>query len=187
MSKTAKKSAPKKTKAKIPAKKAKPQAKAKAKPVAKPLAKPAAKKVAPAPAPKAKAAPAAKPGFPSVSTPAARAAVVASGGTGKLGTKRTCRKCYAKFYDFEKNPIVCPKCQSEFSPEDFETKLILKAEPVKKPKPAEVDSDEEGGSGNEDIVVISTNEDFESVEDLGEEENVIGNLSVDGDENDDEY
>ncbi len=27
-----------------------------------------------------------------------------------LGTKRTCTGCGAKFYDLEKDPIVCPKC-----------------------------------------------------------------------------
>lgn len=29
-----------------------------------------------------------------------------------LGTKRLCPHCGAKFYDLEKDPIVCPKCQS---------------------------------------------------------------------------
>lgn len=29
-----------------------------------------------------------------------------------LGTKRLCPHCGAKFYDLEKNPIVCPKCGS---------------------------------------------------------------------------
>jgi uncharacterized protein (TIGR02300 family) len=29
-----------------------------------------------------------------------------------LGTKRLCPHCGAKFYDLEKDPIVCPKCES---------------------------------------------------------------------------
>jgi uncharacterized protein (TIGR02300 family) len=30
-----------------------------------------------------------------------------------LGTKRLCPHCGAKFYDLDKDPIVCPKCGSE--------------------------------------------------------------------------
>jgi uncharacterized protein (TIGR02300 family) len=30
-----------------------------------------------------------------------------------LGTKRLCPHCGAKFYDLEKDPIMCPKCGSE--------------------------------------------------------------------------
>ncbi|MBO0711819.1 MAG: TIGR02300 family protein, partial [Acetobacteraceae bacterium] len=29
----------------------------------------------------------------------------------ELGTKRLCANCGAKFYDLNKDPIVCPKCQ----------------------------------------------------------------------------
>ena len=28
----------------------------------------------------------------------------------ELGTKRFCANCSAKFYDLNKNPILCPKC-----------------------------------------------------------------------------
>ena len=30
----------------------------------------------------------------------------------ELGTKRLCGNCGAKFYDLNKTPIVCPKCQT---------------------------------------------------------------------------
>src|SRR5205823_7335779 len=30
----------------------------------------------------------------------------------ELGTKRLCANCGAKFYDLNKEPIVCPKCQT---------------------------------------------------------------------------
>jgi uncharacterized protein (TIGR02300 family) len=29
-----------------------------------------------------------------------------------LGTKRLCPHCGAKFYDLDKDPIICPKCES---------------------------------------------------------------------------
>ncbi len=32
----------------------------------------------------------------------------------ELGTKRLCGACGAKFYDLNKNPIVCPKCSTVF-------------------------------------------------------------------------
>ena len=32
------------------------------------------------------------------------------------GTKRTCQNCAARFYDLQRNPIVCPKCETVFEP-----------------------------------------------------------------------
>jgi uncharacterized protein (TIGR02300 family) len=32
----------------------------------------------------------------------------------ELGTKRLCGSCAAKFYDLNKNPIICPKCNTVF-------------------------------------------------------------------------
>lgn len=32
----------------------------------------------------------------------------------ELGTKRLCANCGAKFYDLNKSPIVCPKCETVF-------------------------------------------------------------------------
>ena len=34
----------------------------------------------------------------------------------ELGTKRLCGNCGAKFYDLNKDPIVCPKCSTLFVP-----------------------------------------------------------------------
>ena len=38
------------------------------------------------------------------------------------GIKRVCPSCGIKYYDFNKNPIVCPKCEFEFDPD-----LLLKS------------------------------------------------------------
>lgn len=35
------------------------------------------------------------------------------------GTKRICQNCGTKFYDLKREPIICPKCQSEYDPEAF--------------------------------------------------------------------
>ena len=32
----------------------------------------------------------------------------------ELGTKRLCASCSAKFYDLNKDPIVCPKCDTVY-------------------------------------------------------------------------
>ena len=51
----------------------------------------------------------------------------------ELGTKRQCQNCGAKFFDLNKDPIVCPKCGTVFQgaarvraaakPEEEETEL----------------------------------------------------------------
>ena len=38
------------------------------------------------------------------------------------GIKRVCPSCNIKYYDFNKNPIICPKCEFEFDPD-----LLLKS------------------------------------------------------------
>jgi uncharacterized protein (TIGR02300 family) len=35
------------------------------------------------------------------------------------GTRRSCLKCQALFYDMQKSQIVCPKCGKGFTPKDF--------------------------------------------------------------------
>ncbi|MDG1412978.1 MAG: TIGR02300 family protein, partial [Alphaproteobacteria bacterium] len=37
----------------------------------------------------------------------------------ELGQKRRCFSCGMKFYDFNKSPITCPECGSEFDPENL--------------------------------------------------------------------
>ncbi|MDR2158001.1 MAG: TIGR02300 family protein [Holosporaceae bacterium] len=33
------------------------------------------------------------------------------------GIKRICLSCGARFYDFDKSPIICPVCKAVFDPE----------------------------------------------------------------------
>ena len=35
-----------------------------------------------------------------------------------LGTKQVCPNCQAKFYDLNRRPATCPKCGTEFDPEE---------------------------------------------------------------------
>lgn len=49
-----------------------------------------------------------------------------------LGTKRLCSGCGAKFYDLNKTPIVCPKCETVFVV-PMVTSRSRQAEPVAAP------------------------------------------------------
>jgi uncharacterized protein (TIGR02300 family) len=53
-----------------------------------------------------------------------------------LGTKRVCSGCGAKFYDLNRTPIVCPKCETVFVPVVAAPRT--RAEPVKAAAPAPV-------------------------------------------------
>ena len=35
----------------------------------------------------------------------------------ELGIKRVCLSCSMRFYDFDRNPIICPGCGAEFDPQ----------------------------------------------------------------------
>jgi uncharacterized protein (TIGR02300 family) len=93
-----------------------------------------------------------------------------------LGNKRTCLKCSAKFYDFNKTPIVCPKCDAEFDPQDFSPALKLQAEAKKKIEKAAAET------RNDDEEVVETSDAFESTDDLGDDEEEVTNVEVDEDD-----
>ena len=113
------------------------------------------------------------------------------------GIKRLCQGCGALFYDFDRDPIVCPKCNAEFDPD-----AILKSrrgrgvleektveEPPKKaaPAPSEAEAEiaddededdldlpeveEEDEEIDEELVAEDTDDDLmEDTSDLGEDE-----------------
>jgi len=65
----------------------------------------------------------------------------------ELGQKRRCFSCGIKFYDFNKSPITCPECGSEFDPENLlksrRGKSAVKADVVKTDPAAEDDLEDE--------------------------------------------
>lgn len=95
-----------------------------------------------------------------------------------LGTKRTCPKCALKFYDFAKAEIQCPKCHTEVDP-NAELQAFRATPEKKKPKGIIRDDEEE--------VVVATTDAFESVDDLGsdDEESLDGIAAADDDGDDD--
>ena len=73
-----------------------------------------------------------------------------------LGTKRLCAGCGAKFYDLNRTPIVCPKCETQFVPV-----VVAPRTRPDTPKPAPV---------AEAIVPETTDAEFVSLEDAEAEE-----------------
>lgn len=89
------------------------------------------------------------------------------------GMKRSCLSCGAKFYDLQKDPIICPKCDTTFDPEAA-TKLkrgrSVVAEKEAKPAAAEADADETllDADDLDDNLDESAGEDvLENTDDLG--------------------
>ncbi|WP_339741140.1 TIGR02300 family protein [uncultured Maricaulis sp.] len=93
----------------------------------------------------------------------------------ELGSKRTCPKCAAKFYDLGRRPARCPKCAHEFDPELVPVRLKVAPEPVddeEAPAKAkvvepdgfedEVDDTPEVGEAGDDIVVDDDDDDDEA-------------------------
>jgi uncharacterized protein (TIGR02300 family) len=55
----------------------------------------------------------------------------------ELGTKRLCTNCGAKFYDLNKTPIVCPKCDTTMEIVAATTRARPEAQAARAPAPAE--------------------------------------------------
>ena len=82
------------------------------------------------------------------------------------GIKRVCPSCSIKYYDFNKNPIICPKCEFEFDPD-----LLLKSRKgrsiASKPDDNEVstDSKKEEDTLEEDINAIENDQEILEITD----------------------
>src|ERR1700743_2923608 len=63
-----------------------------------------------------------------------------------LGLKRVCPQCAVRFYDLQKRPIECPKCQFTFEPESlYKQRRTRQREPVAA-VPAGADNEDEEDS-----------------------------------------
>jgi uncharacterized protein (TIGR02300 family) len=105
----------------------------------------------------------------------------------ELGTKRKCLSCAAKFYDLGKDPIVCPKCETEFSPEPIlparTPRPVDKTPPPKEEKPEVVEKDPAAGP-NVELVSLEDADDETKDEDLAAIE--VAEEIADLDTNDDD-
>ena len=104
----------------------------------------------------------------------------------ELGTKRLCPNCGAKYYDLNRDPIICPKCNALFAtglvqvapataaPEDAEGEIETEdssVEFVALEEADEPDPDEETGDidGNTDDVPVEP-DDAALIDDNDDEE-----------------
>ena len=88
------------------------------------------------------------------------------------GTKRICQSCSSPFYDLQRDPIVCPKCEAVFDPE-----AILKSRKLKGVDEAEAPKKvaaepEEILDDDEDDALLDTDDDdvLEDASDLEDED-----------------
>ncbi len=100
----------------------------------------------------------------------------------ELGTKRQCGGCSAKFYDLNRDPILCPKCETLFEPVVVATRSARAPAPVA-PVPKKAEVVEETVEATPDNVEVVSLEDVESTdEEIPEIEDVV---LVDDDDDED--
>ena len=92
-----------------------------------------------------------------------------------LGTKRLCAGCGAKFYDLNRTPIVCPKCETEFVPV-----VVAPRTRPDTPKAAPV-----AAAVTEAVVPETADAEFVSLEDAEAEEQGGKKAAAEGEEGED--
>ena len=102
----------------------------------------------------------------------------------KLGTKRSCEACEAKFYDLNKNPAVCPKCSHSFDPTAVIAAVATrKIEPKVEPE-VEDNEDELDNDDDEDLPAFDDTPDDDTL--LDDDEDVDDDDAVFLDDDDDD-
>ena len=121
----------------------------------------------------------------------------------ELGTKRQCQSCSTKFYDLQRDPIVCPKCGTIFQAAALSARTEIAAKAVDEdeseletltdgPELVSLDDVEAEESGKDlpidDVDVEIEDDDLEDETFLEEEEEGDDDVAdlIDGDIEDDE-
>ena len=85
------------------------------------------------------------------------------------GVKRNCQACGAVFYDLLNDPIICPKCGSEYDPE-----AILKSRKTRLPAAEEavkIETEDASVTDEDDIAGVELDDDEDVIlPDVDEEE-----------------
>lgn len=90
----------------------------------------------------------------------------------KRGVKRTCEACGARFYDLNRDPIICPMCEAVFQKE-----IPVEEEPEAKDEPeTEEETDTDTEQDEESAEVLSLDEleaeNDEDIPEIEDEENL---------------
>jgi len=98
------------------------------------------------------------------------------------GTKRACQSCGARFYDLNRDPIICPICGAEFQL----TGAAAQAHAQRAADALEEERDDSAVGGSDDVEVVSLEEASEGDEipDIGEDdlEDLDGESNLKSDE-----
>ena len=97
------------------------------------------------------------------------------------GSKRQCLECGARFYDLNKDPIICPKCHKVFEPEATKPSRRGRPQPAPK-KPAPAPAPEAEADGDLEVEGDEEEEVLEDTSDLGEDEDDVAEVVEKGDE-----
>ena len=90
---------------------------------------------------------------------------------GKLGIKRICGSCSAKFYDLGKTPIICPKCGTPYEEAAAPAKPSAPVAPVKEePVAKEVALETDEAVEADDVEVAADDDTTVSLEDTIEDD-----------------
>lgn len=100
------------------------------------------------------------------------------------GTKRICQSCSTPFYDMQRDPIVCPKCEAVFDPEAILKSRKLKgADEVEAPKKEAAETEEELEVDDEAAMLDDDDDVLEDASDLEDED--VGSV-IEASDDDDE-
>ena len=92
------------------------------------------------------------------------------------GSKRQCLECGARFYDLNKDPIICPKCHKVFEPEATKPSRRGRPQPApKKPAPAPA-PEAEAADGDLEVEGDEEEEVLEDTSELGEDEDDVAEV-----------
>lgn len=105
----------------------------------------------------------------------------------ELGEKRICPECGTKYYDLNKDPIVCPKCSAVFVTEAHETD---KAKPEKEAEAvASKDDEEDLEDDGPEIISLEDADDDDGDTVDGDDDDVpvdIPDVEIEGADDDDQ-
>ena len=95
----------------------------------------------------------------------------------ELGTKHQCQNCGAKFFDMNKDPIVCPKCGTV-----FQVVAAARARPAAKAAAEEEEDTEVATPAGVEVVSL---DEVEAGEEKAAAEPVVDDIDVEDDAEDD--
>lgn len=93
-------------------------------------------------------------------------------GKPEWGSKHRCHKCGTRFYDLERDPIVCPSCEAEHVPDVIlKSRVPQPVEDAPKPKKQVAGKDDDEDVEIEDDVDIDEDDDV-ALDDLDDDDDV---------------